>query len=217
LAALMSSLSGVFNASSTLFTMDLYQKLRPRASQHQLVWMGRIATTAMVVIGLMWIPVIQGAQGLYHYLQSVQGYLAPPIFVVFFLGVFMKRLNARGCLAALVVGFLLGVFRLLVDTPVMLGMEGYQDGYAEGSFLWVINNIYFQYFSLLIFIVCVVVMIGVSYATEPPEESRLHGLTFATVSDEHRAETRASWDRRDVLASGAVLILILAAYLYFQG
>jgi solute:Na+ symporter, SSS family len=217
LAALMSSLSGVFNASSTLFTMDLYQKLRPRASQHQLVWMGRIATTAMVLIGLMWIPVIQGAQGLYHYLQSVQGYLAPPIFVVFFLGVFMKRLNARGCLAALVVGFLLGVFRLLVDTPVMLGMEGYQDGYAEGSFLWVINNIYFQYFSLLIFIVCVVVMIGVSYATEPPEESRLHGLTFATVSDEHRAETRASWDRRDVLASGAVLILILAAYLYFQG
>ncbi|MCL4178549.1 MAG: sodium:solute symporter [Verrucomicrobia bacterium] len=217
LAALMSSLSGVFNASSTLFTMDLYQKLRPKASQHQLVWMGRIATIAMVLIGLMWIPVIQGAKGLYHYLQSVQGYLAPPIFVVFFLGVFMKRLNAKGCLAALVVGFLVGVFRMMVDTPVMLGLEGYQDGYTEGSFLWIINNIYFQYFSLLITLLCVVVMVAVSYLTEPPDEARLHGLTFATVSDEHRAETRASWDKRDVLASVAVLILILIAYLYFQG
>ncbi len=217
LAALMSSLSGVFNASSTLFTMDLYQKLRPRASQHQLVWMGRIATVAMVVVGLMWIPVIQGAKGLYHYLQSVQGYLAPPIFVVFFLGVFMKRLNGKGCLAALIVGFLLGVFRLLVDTPVMLGLAGYEGGYTEGSFLWIINNIYFQYFSLLIFLVCVVVMVVVSYLTEPPEERKLEGLTFATVSAQDRAQSRASWDRRDVLASGAVLALILVAYLYFQG
>jgi SSS family solute:Na+ symporter len=60
-------------------------------------------------------------------------------------------------------------------------------------------------------------MVVVSYLTEPPDEARLHGLTFATVSDAHRAETRASWDKRDVLASGAVLVLILIAYLYFQG
>jgi len=149
LAALMSSLAGVFNASSTLFTMDLYQKFRPRASQHQLVWTGRVATTIMVLIGIAWIPVIQGAQGLYHYLQAVQGYLAPPIFVVFFLGVFWRRLNANGCLAALVVGFLLGVFRLAVDTPVTLGLKGFENGYAEGSFLWIINNIYFETVAVL--------------------------------------------------------------------
>ena len=152
MSALMSSLSGVFNASSTLFTMDFYQKFKPKASQHQLVWIGRTATAVMVVIGLFWIPVIQGAKGLYHYLQSVQGYLAPPIFVVFFFGVFMKRLNAKGCLAALIVGFLLGIFRLAVDTPVSLGLGGFENGYAEGSFLWIINNIYFQYFSVRIFI-----------------------------------------------------------------
>ena len=69
---------------------------------------------------MLWIPVIQGQKGLYFYLQAVQGYLAPPIFVVFFLGVFNKRLNSKGCLSALVVGFLLGVFRLAVDTPVQL-------------------------------------------------------------------------------------------------
>src|SRR5699024_5054016 len=83
LAALMSSLAGVFNASSTLFTMDFYSKFKPEASEQHLVWMGRLATGVMVIIGLLWIPVIQGSRGLYDYLQGVQSYLAPPIFVVF--------------------------------------------------------------------------------------------------------------------------------------
>jgi SSS family solute:Na+ symporter len=217
LAALMSSLAGAFNASSTLFTMDLYQKLRPKATQHQLVWIGRVATAVMVLIALFWIPVIQGAKGLYDYLQGVQGYLAPPIFTVFFLGVFNKRLNTKGCLAALGVGFLLGVFRLAVDTPVALKMAGYELGYPAGSFLWIVNNIYFQYYSAFIFLVCVVVMLVVSYATAPPDESRLTGLTYATVTDEHRLESRRSWGRVDVVASCVVVLFILMAYLYFNG
>ena len=217
LAALMSSLAGAFNACSTLFTMDLYQKFRPQATQGQLVWIGRVATTVMVLIALFWIPVIQGARGLYDYLQGVQGYLAPPIFTVFFLGVFNKRLNTKGCLAALGVGFLLGVFRLAVDTPVALKMAGYEQGYAVGSFFWIVNNIYFQYYSAFIFLVCVVVMIAVSYATEVPDERRLAGLTYATVTDEHRRESRRSWGRGEVLASSVVLLLILAAYIYFNG
>jgi SSS family solute:Na+ symporter len=217
LAALMSSLAGAFNASSTLFTMDLYQKFRPRATQHQLVWIGRVATTIMVFIGIAWIPVIKGAQGLYHYLQAVQGYLAPPIFVVFFLGIFWKRATAKGCLAALVVGFALGVFRLAVDTPVTLGLAGFEKGYEAGSLLWIVNNMYFQYFSLLIFLVCVGVMVVVSRAGAPPPEEKINGLTFATTSAADRATSRASWNKWDVFASCAVLALILAAYLYFRG
>jgi SSS family solute:Na+ symporter len=217
LAALMSSLAGVFNASSTLFTMDFYQRIRPGSSQHQLVWIGRVATTVMVLIGLAWIPVIQGASGLYAYLQGVQSYLAPPIFTVFFLGVFNKRLNAKGCLAALIVGFVLGAFRLAVDTPVSLHLEGFANGYAPGSFLWIVNNIYFQYYSLFIFLVSVAVMIGVSYLTAPPAYERLEGLTYQTVTDTHRKESRGSWARGEVIASGAVLFMILLAYLYFRG
>ena len=217
LAALMSSLAGAFNASSTLFTMDFYSRFRPGSSQHQLVWIGRVATAVMVVIALMWIPVVQGSRGLYEYLQTVQGYLAPPIFTVFFFGIFNKRLNAKGCLAALIVGFLLGTFRLAVDTPVALHLAGFENGYAQGSFLWVVNNIYFQYYSLLVFIVSVVVMIGVSYATAAPVEAKLTGLTFATVTAENRAESRASWTRWDVIASVVVVLMILAAYLYFRG
>jgi SSS family solute:Na+ symporter len=217
MAALMSSLAGVFNASSTLFTVDLYQKFKPSASQHELVRMGRIATTVMVLIGLMWIPVIKGSKGLYFYLQAMQGYLAPPIFTVFFLGVFMKRLNGKGCLATLLVGFALGLFRLAVDTPIALGLTGYEQGYPEGSFLWIVNNIYFQYFSILIFVVCILVMIGVSYATESPSAAGIRGLTFATTTGDQRAVSRASWGRWEIFASAFVLVLIVMAYLYFQG
>ena len=213
LAALMSSLAGAFNASATLFTIDFYSRLRPQTSQEGLVWIGRIATGVMVLIGIAWIPVIQGGRGLYDYLQGVQSYLAPPIFVVFFFGVFWKRLNAKGCMSALIVGFAMGIIRLIIDTPVKLGGEQY----AQGSFLWIINNIFFQYYSLLILVVSAAVMVGVSYATEAPSDEKISGLTYATTSVEHKKESRASWDARDVVTSVAVLMLILGAYIYFSG
>jgi SSS family solute:Na+ symporter len=214
LAALMSSLAGAFNASSTLFTIDFYSRFRPNTSQEKLVWVGRVATGVMVLIGLLWIPVIRGGKGLYDYLQGVQAYLAPPIFVVFFLGVFMKRLNAKGCLASLITGFVMGLFRLAIDTPVKLG-EGFR--YESGSFLWVVNNTFFQYYSLLIFLVCVAVAIIVSYMTHAPSYEKLSGLTYGTRTEADKKESRASWTRGDILASALVLVLILAAYLYFVG
>jgi SSS family solute:Na+ symporter len=197
--------------------MDLYSKLRPGASQHQLVWIGRVATSVMVLVAIAWIPVIRGAQGLYFYLQAMQGYLAPPIFTVFFLGVFFKRMNARGALAALGAGFAMGLFRLAVDTPVTLGMAGYEDGYPQGSFLWIVNNVYFQYYSLLIFLVSAAVMVIVSRITEPPAEDKLIDLTFATLTEEHKRESRASWGMTEVAWSCVTLALILAAYLNFNG
>jgi SSS family solute:Na+ symporter len=217
LSALMGSLAGVFNACSTLFTVDLYQKFRPLASQSELVRMGRIATAVMILISLAWIPVIQGAHGLYGYLQSVQGYLAPPIFVVFFFGVFWKRLNAEGCLWAMVVGFVIGGFRMLVDTPVTMKLAGFENGYTPGSFLWVVNNINFQYFSVLITVVSAIVMVVMSYLSAAPDYGRIKSLTFATASDEDRARTRASWEKKDVFFSAFILACILGAYIYFSG
>ena len=213
LAALMSALAGVFNASSSLFTMDFYSRFRPKASQEKLVRVGRIATVVMVIIGLLWIPVIQGARGLYDYLQGIQAYLAPPIFVVFFFGVFMKRLNGPGCLATLLTGFAMGLFRLIVDTPVKLG----GDTYTEGSFLWVVNNIFFQYYSLLITIVCILVFIIVSYATRPPDYAKINGLTFSTLSEQDRLENRSTWNWKDVVLSVLMVALIVAIYMFFTG
>jgi SSS family solute:Na+ symporter len=217
LSALMGSLAGVFNACSTLFTVDLYEKMRPNASQKELVQMGRIATAVMILIALAWIPIIQGAHGLYGYLQAVQGYLAPPIFVVFFFGVFWKRLNAQGCLWAMIVGFVVGGFRMVVDTPVTMKMAGYENGYQPGTFLWIVNNINFQYFSVLITVISAIVMVAVSHMTAAPDYARIQSLTFATESDADRATTRASWDKTEVLASGFILACILGAYIYFSG
>ena len=217
LSALMGSLAGVFNACSTLFTVDLYEKWNKGASQHQLVRTGRMATAIMVVIALAWIPVIKNARGLYTYLQSVQGYLAPPIFVVFFFGVFFKRLNAQGALWAMIVGFALGLFRLLVDTPVTLGVGPFQNGYPSGSFLWIVNNIYFQYFSVLITIVSAIVMVAVSHMTAPQDYRTIQSLTFETNTAEDLRRTRASWSWKEVAGSGVVLICILGGYLYFRG
>ena len=214
LAALMSSLAGVFNASSTLFTMDFYSKLKPKSSQEELVKVGRIATIIMIFIGLMWIPVIQGSRGLYNYLQSVQGYLAPPIFTVFFFGVANKRLNAKGCLYALTIGFIMGLFRLAVDTPVSL-MSDFS--YKEGTFFWVVNNIFFQYYSLLIFIVSAITMVVVSYFTEEPDKKSIKGLTFFTLSDDQKNKDRSSVSTNDIVMTIVVLLLILFAYIYFSG
>jgi SSS family solute:Na+ symporter len=217
LSALMGSLAGVFNACSTLFTVDLYEKWRPNASQAQIVRTGRIATAAMVLIGLAWLPVIQGAHGLYNYLQAVQSYLAPPIFVVFFFGVFFKRLNAQGCFWAMIVGFAVGIFRMAVDTPVTLALAGFERGYPEGSFLWIVNNIYFQYFSVLITLVSAVVMVVVSYLTPAPDYARIRSLTFETASPEDRRRTRESWSSVDLAGSAIVLLCIVGAYIYFRG
>lgn len=213
LSALMGSLAGVFNACSTLFTVDLYQKWNPKASESKLVSIGRNATIVMVVIALAWIPVIKNSRGVYDYLQSVQSYLAPPIFVVFFLGVFNKRMNASGALWAMVVGFILGLFRMMVDTPVTLGLGGYE----KGSFLWIMNNIYFQYFSVFITLVSAIVMVAVSYASPAPIEASIKSLTFATKTEEDKRRTRASWGFNEVAASGVVLVLIMGSYLYFRG
>jgi SSS family solute:Na+ symporter len=176
--------------------------------------MGRIATSVMVLAGLLWIPIIRGGKGLYDYLQGVQSYLAPPIAVVFFLGIFNKRLNSKGCLSALITGFILGLMRLTVDTPVKL-IDGFS--YSQGSFFWIINNIFFQYYSIIILLISMAVMVIVSYLTETPAYDRISGLTYGTVTKEHRAESRASWNAGDVIFSSIVVLLIISIYLYFTG
>lgn len=107
----------------------------------------------------------------------------------------------------------MGLFRLIIDTPVKLG----GDAYPEGSFLWIVNNIFFQYYSLLITIVCILVFIIVSYATKAPEYARIQGLTFSTLSAQDRAENRASWNWKDVFLSVLLVVLIIIIYMYFTG
>src|SRR5690606_38345897 len=118
-AALMSSLASVFNSCSTLFTVDIYKKLRPNTPEAKLLTIGRIATGIVVVLGVLWIPVMARISGvLYQYLQSVQAYIAPPIAAVFLLGVFHKRINSYGALSTLVFGLFIAGFRIVSELMV---------------------------------------------------------------------------------------------------
>lgn len=207
LAALMSSLAAVYNACSTLFTMDIYQKYRPQASSRQLVKVGRIVTGVAVILGMIWIPIMKNISGvLYQYLQSVQSYLAPPIAAVFLLGVFSKRINAKGAYTAMVVGFILGLMRIVLE----LNKE------HLSGFLHTFATINFLYFCIALFIFSIVLMVVISLLTEKPSEKQLNGLTFATTVAEDRAASRASWTKLDVILSLLVLVFIVAAFLYFS-
>ena len=123
LAALMSSLASLFNSSAMLFVEDFYKKMRPNQSGPHYVRVGRIAAATVVILGVVWIPVMLGlGKVLYEYLQGVQGLLAPAIASVFLLGVFWKRMSAKGAFWGMISGFTLGMFRLALN--VIYGLVG---------------------------------------------------------------------------------------------
>ena len=214
LAALMSSLASLFNSCSTLFTIDIYEKIRPQASQKEMVTVGRIATAAVVVLGIIWIPVMRHVSGaLYEYLQSVQAYLGPPITAVFFLGIFIKRVNGPGAVAGLVVGFALGLTKLTVQ--ILASLEGASA--TMPSWMIEFGKLNFLYFCVILFFTTVVLVVGVSLLTASPAPERLKGLSYATVTGEQREASRSSWNKWDVLATAFVLFMILSIYMYFTG
>ena len=209
MAALMSSLSSLFNSCSALFTVDIYEKLRPGASERHLVTVGRCVTGVIVLLGMAWIPVMPriAGGGLYHYLQSVQGYLAPPITAVFLLGLFNKRINANGAVWGLGVGFLLGMAKLTLQAF-------YGDGKLEDpALLAAIADFNFLYYSGVLLLMSTVVIVGVSYLGAPPAAEKLEGLTYSMLD---KAAIRATVGKLDVLLTVVTLGLVLAMYLYFS-
>jgi SSS family solute:Na+ symporter len=207
LAALMSSLASVYNACSTLFTMDIYKKMKPGATNRQLVNVGRMTTAVVVLLGMIWIPVMEKISGvLYQYLQSVQSYLAPPIAAVFLFGVFSKRINAKGAYTAMVTGFIIGILRII--------MELVKD--HLGGIFYAFATVNFLYFCIMLFLLSIVVMVVVSLLSEKPSAAQLNGLTFATTVTEDRKASRASWSAADVILSLIVVVIIIAVFIYFS-
>lgn len=206
LAALMSSLSSVFNSTSTLVTWDFYKKLRPDASEQRLVWVGRLSTGVLVVFGLLWIPLMQLISGqLYQYLQSVQAYIAPPIAAVFLLGLLWSRLNARGAMASLLTGFVLGMGRLVAELS-KASLDGWLLTYASINFL---------HFAALLFLVCSAVLVLVSLTAPAPSRAQLEGLTFQTVSAEPLSAEISGARRRDGVLALLLVLAVLALWVYF--
>ncbi len=212
LAALMSSLSSLFNSSASLFTIDIYEKIRPGKSEKHLVTVGRLATGVVVVLGILWIPVMPlvSGGGLYKYLQSVQGYLAPPITAVFLLGLFWKRTNAYGAVWGLAAGFVLGMVKLTIQAFFGVGKID------SPAFLAAIGDFNFLYFSGVLFAASIAIVVFASLLTPAPSPEKIISLTFATATAEDKRLNRANWNFVDVLLTITVLALVVGMYLYFS-
>jgi SSS family solute:Na+ symporter len=210
LAALMSSLASVFNSCSTLFTVDIYKKLRPDTPEKQLLRVGQIATATVVVLGILWIPIMQNiSKGLYGYLQSVQSYIAPPITAVFLLGIFSKRINSTGAMATLVAGLVVALIRLTLEIS--------KDTLPAGSLLHTFGATNFLTFAAWFFLFCVGVCVAVSLLTTPPAPESITGLTYGTLTAEQKEANRNSYSIWDVVMSVVVIAIVVYVMTSFTG
>lgn len=199
-AALMSSLSSVFHSCSTLVTWDIYKKLRPEASDLQLVVVGQVTTIMLVALGLAWIPLMDLIDDqIYKYLQTIQAYLAPPIAAVFLLGVFSRRANGIGAMAALATGFGVGVARMILDL--------YSAG-LRGGLLWFVK-MNFLHFACGLFALCCAVHLGISLLTGRPDAHKLRDVALPKL--------RGPLLRAEAAISLGIIGLVATVWIWFSG
>ncbi len=211
LAALMSSLASLFNSSAMLFTIDFYKKLKPKASENQLLHVGRIATVVIVILGILWIPVMKSVGNvLYAYLQDVQSVLAPGIAAAFLLGVLSKKITPQAGLWGLISGFVVGLTRL--GAKVYFSQV---QGASESWFKDLFYDVNWLFFSGGMFAFSALVMIVVSMFTKQASAEQIQGLTFGSVNAEQKALTRASWNKWDVMHTAIIIAFTIAFYIYF--
>lgn len=210
LAALMSSLASVFNSCSTLFTVDIYKKLRPNTPEVKLVKTGQIATVIIVIIGIAWIPIMANISGvLYEYLQSVQSYIAPPITAVFLLGIFYKRINAQGAITTLVVGLIVAAIRITLEI-----VKGSLD---PNGFLFMLGDMNFLSFGAWFFLFCIVLIVVVSLLTPAPAEKNIENLTFGTITEEEKQKNKSSYSWVDIAISIVIILIVIGVMIFFNG
>ncbi|XP_068606058.1 sodium/myo-inositol cotransporter 2 [Brachionichthys hirsutus] len=180
IAALMSSLTSIFNSASTIFTMDLWSNFRSRASEWELMIVGRVFVLLLAVVSVLWLPVVQASQGgqLYIYTQTVSSNLQPPITVIFFMGFFWKRTNEKGAFWGLVIGLLVGCIRMVLDVvyPAPLCFE------TDDRPL-VLKHVHYLYFPILLAFISLIPMILASLVTEGPKPEQISRLTWFTRFD----------------------------------
>ena len=214
MAALMSSLASVFNSCSTIFTIDIYQKLKPNKSDNELLNTGRIATIFIVVLGIIWIPIMEKIGGgvMYQYLQNVQSYIAPPVTAVFLLGIIWKRVNSQAAITTLLAGLVLLIMRL--------GSEIYYQSEIISNEL--VNSVWFTFatinfshMAIFMFVFSVMLCISISLLTTAPNYKTIIGLSYGTLSEKQKLDNKNSYDRIDVVLSVLLVLLVIGILSYF--
>ncbi|KAM5238302.1 solute carrier family 5 member 4-like [Ctenodactylus gundi] len=196
LASLMSSLTSIFNSASTIFTMDLYSRIRKQASEKELLIVGRLFIIVLIIVSILWIPVIQESQNgqLTHYMGSIASYLGSPVGAVFLLAVFCKRVNEPGVFWGLVIGLAIGLSRLITEFAYGTG-----SCVAPSDCPTIICGVHYMYFAIILFCVSVVIVLGISLLTEPIPDVHLYRLCWALWdSTEERIDLDRQEERQEV-------------------
>ena len=216
MAALMSSLASVFNSCSTIFTIDIYQKLKPNKSDKELLNTGRIATVFIVVLGIIWIPIMEKIGGgvMYQYLQNVQSYIAPPVTAVFLLGIIWKRVNSQAAITTLLVGLVLLIVRL--GSEIYFQSEIISN-VTVNSVWFTFATINFSHMAIFMFVFSVILCISISLLTTAPNYKTIIGLSYGTLSDKQKLDNKNSFDRIDVVLSVLLVLLVIGILSYFTG
>ena len=216
MAALMSSLASVFNSCSTIFTIDIYKKLKPNESEKKLLNVGKLATTVIVILGIIWIPIMEKIGGgvMYQYLQNVQSYIAPPVAAVFILGILWKRVNSKAAITTLMAGLILLIMRL--GSEIYYQTEISSDIIID-SYMFVFATINFSHMAILMFIFSILLCVGVTLSTSEPEYGKITGLSFGTLTEEQKLENKNSYETIDVILSVSLVIIVVAILSYFTG
>uniref|UniRef100_A0A8C6WBE2 Sodium/mannose cotransporter SLC5A10 n=2 Tax=Nannospalax galili TaxID=1026970 RepID=A0A8C6WBE2_NANGA len=219
MAALMSSLTSIFNSSSTLFTMDIWRRLRPCAGERELLLVGRLVIVVLIGVSVAWIPVLQGSNSgqLFIYMQSVTSSLAPPVTAIFVLGIFWRRANEQGAFWGLMAGLLVGALRLVLEFLHPAPPCGEADERPA-----LLLSIHYLHFAIALFLfTCAVVAAG-SLLSRPPQQRQIENLTWWTLhrdpslgakeSDGQTPQKHAFWAR--VCNFNAILLMCVNIFFY---
>ncbi|XP_017710203.1 PREDICTED: sodium/glucose cotransporter 5 isoform X4 [Rhinopithecus bieti] len=219
LAALMSSLTSIFNSSSTLFTMDIWRRLRPRSGEQELLLVGRLVIVALIGVSVAWIPVLQGSNSgqLFIYMQSVTSSLAPPVTAVFVLGIFWQRANEQGAFWGLIAGLVVGATRLVLEFLNPAPPCGEPDTRPA-----ILGSIHYLHFAVALFVLSGAVVVAGSLLTPPPQGVQIENLTWWTLAQDLPLGTKAGdgqtpqkhafWAR--VCGFNAILLMCVNIFLY---
>ncbi|XP_052020548.1 solute carrier family 5 member 4-like isoform X1 [Apodemus sylvaticus] len=202
LASLMSSLTSIFNSASTIFTMDLYTKIRKKASERELMIAGRIFGIILIVTSILWVPLVQQSQNgqLFHYISSFSSYIGPPLGAVFMLAIFFKRVNEQGAFWGLMFGLVVGLIRMIAEF-----VYGTGSCLAPSNCPKIICGVHYMYFAIILFFLSIIVILGVSFLTEPIPDVHLYRLCWSLWNNtEERIDLDAEEEETQEEVGGAL-------------
>jgi len=199
LAALMSTVAGALNSIATLFSYDIYRRLRPNASDHTLVIVGRIVTFTAMAAAILWSPHVSRFESLFQGLNMMICYIAPPITAVFVWGVFWTKASARGAFATLVLGSLLGFTVFLLD-------------WNKEHTGW---NVPFMMMAFYLFVICSVILVVGSIISPQRNQDEIESLVWRTPLHALKGEAWNGLGNYKIL-TGILFVTMVVLYFIFR-